>query len=65
LVNTGFYIMNSKILKYIPENKSYDMPELIVDTIKDGGKVGIYPISDNSWIDVGQWPEYNKALEKF
>ena len=30
-----------------------------------GEKVGVYPISDNSWIDVGQWPEYNKALEKF
>ena len=41
------------------------MPELIFDAINDGGKVGIYPISDNSWIDVGQWPEYNKALEKF
>jgi len=65
LVNTGFYLMNSKVLKYIPENKIYDMPELIVDAINDGGKVGIYPISDNSWIDVGQWPEYNKALEKF
>ena len=57
--------MNSKVLKYIPENKIYDMPELIVDAINDGGKVGIYPISDNSWIDVGQWPEYNKALAKF
>ena len=65
LVNTGFYIMNSKVLKYIPKNKSYDMPELIIDAINDGKKVGIYPISDNSWVDVGQWPEYNKALEKF
>jgi len=65
LVNTGFYIMNSKIFKYIPKEKNYDMPELILDAINKGEKVGVYPISDNSWIDVGQWPEYNKALEKF
>ena len=51
--------------RMIPEDKSYDMPELIVDVMNDGHKVGIYPISDNSWIDVGQWPEYNKALERF
>jgi dTDP-glucose pyrophosphorylase len=65
LVNTGFYIMNSKVLKYIPKDKIFDMPELIVAAINEGEKVGIYPISDNSWIDVGQWPEYNKALENF
>ena len=37
---------------------------LIIDIIEDGHKVGIYPISHNAWIDVGQWPEYNKAIEK-
>jgi uncharacterized protein YcbK (DUF882 family) len=29
-----------------------------------GGKVGIYPISENSWIDIGEWSEYKKAIEK-
>ena len=42
----------------------YNMPESIADIIKDSHKVGIYPISHNAWIDVGQWPKYNKAIEK-
>ena len=28
-------------------------------------KIGVYPISDNLWFDVGQWGEYNKTLQKF
>ena len=28
-------------------------------------KIGVYSIDDDSWIDVGQWSEYNKAIQKF
>jgi hypothetical protein len=24
----------------------------------------VYPIDDDTWIDVGQWEEYNKAKQK-
>ena len=65
LVNTGFYIMSSEIFKYIPDGEMYDMPKLILDVINDGHKVGVYPISEDSWTDIGQWPEYYKASEKF
>ena len=27
-------------------------------------QIGMYPIDDESWIDVGQWSEYHKAIEK-
>ena len=27
-------------------------------------RIGAYPIDDESWIDVGQWSEYHKAIEK-
>ena len=28
-------------------------------------KVGVYPVNDNAWIDVGQWNEYKKARENY
>ena len=29
----------------------------------DGQKtIGVYPIDDDSWTDIGQWTEYRKAL---
>ena len=29
---------------------------------KNNGKVGVYPVSEKSWIDVGQWKEYQKVI---
>ena len=31
---------------------------------KKGKKISVYPISDQSWLDLGQWDEYEKALVK-
>ena len=34
LINTGFYVMNKKILKKIPKNKYFDTTDLIKKCIK-------------------------------
>jgi len=35
-----------------------------MDAIRERGRtVGVYPISERAWIDVGQWAEYRKALK--
>ena len=64
LVNTGLYALNPDVLRLIPEGKMYHITQLIDDAKKDGMKVGVYPIDDDSWIDVGQWAEYQKAVEQ-
>ena len=64
-INIGFYILNPKILSLIPKNKYFDMTDLISSSIKKNFKVGAYPIQDKEWIDVGQWSELKKVLEKF
>lgn len=63
LVNTGMYLVNPDILKYIPHNEFFNMTDLI-ELVKDRHSVGVYPISENSWIDTGEWVEYKKAVEK-
>lgn len=65
LVNTGMYIVNSEVMKYIPQNEFFHITSLIEKAKNNGAKIGVYPISDNSWIDTGEWVEYKKALEKF
>ncbi len=64
LANTGFYLINKRVLSLIPKNKKYDINELIGDMIKKNINVGVYPISENSWIDIGNWDEYRKAVNK-
>jgi dTDP-glucose pyrophosphorylase len=65
LINTGLYILNPDILELIPENKFYHITHLIKDAKNQGKKVGVFPIDEDAWIDVGQWTEYKKAMEVF
>jgi dTDP-glucose pyrophosphorylase len=65
LVNTGLYLMEPDVLDYIPRDVRFDMTDLI-DVIKGNGlRVGVFPVSENSWIDIGQWSEYNSTISEF
>jgi NDP-sugar pyrophosphorylase family protein len=63
LINTGLYVLNPDMLELIPENRFYHITHLIEDANNQGKKVGVFPIDDDAWIDVGQWTEYNKAIK--
>ncbi len=52
--NTGYYILEPGIFEYIGENENIGMPDIITRMKEDGQKVGIYPISENAWLDMGQ-----------
>jgi dTDP-glucose pyrophosphorylase len=65
LINTGMYVLNPEILKYIPENVFFNTTDLIEELTEEQRKIGVYPIYENSWIDVGEWIEYKKAVERF
>jgi dTDP-glucose pyrophosphorylase/CBS domain-containing protein len=65
LINTGLYVINPDVLNIIPKDKFYNITHLIEDAKKTRKKVGVFPIDDDSWIDIGQWAEYRQALEKF
>lgn len=53
--NTGYYILEKTVLDYIDEAEKIDMPEILNRMKTDGRKVGIYPIGENSWLDMGQF----------
>ena len=63
LVNTGMYILEPKIIDLIPDNTFYHITQLIEDLKINNGRVGVYPVYEKSWIDVGQWNEYRKAVK--
>ncbi len=65
LINTGLYVLNPKVINLIPENKLYHITHLISDAIQQDLKVGVFPIHDDEWIDIGQWTEYKKIIEKY
>jgi dTDP-glucose pyrophosphorylase len=64
LINTGMYIINSNVIDYIPENTYFDITQLIERLQGEKMKIGVYPISEFSWTDTGEWEEYKKAVNK-
>lgn len=64
LVNTGMYILESEVLKDIPEDTFYHVTDLINYYIEKGEKIGIYPVSDKEWLDMGQVKEMENMLER-
>lgn len=63
-VNTGMYVLEPDVLQDIPKASFFLMTELINQYLKKEKKIGVYPVSDKSWIDIGQWEELQSVLEK-
>jgi NDP-sugar pyrophosphorylase family protein len=63
-VNAGVYVLNPAVLKYIPEDTFFDMPNLFDMVIKDSRKTLSFPIRDY-WLDIGGIDEYKKANDEY
>ena len=64
LVNTGMYILEPETLHLIPENEFFHITHLIERVKAGGGRIGVFPISENAWLDTGQWVEYKNSLKQ-
>ena len=54
-VNTGVYLINSKIFDLIPKNKFFDMNNLINKATKLTKKIKLYKVSNKAWKDFGNF----------
>jgi dTDP-glucose pyrophosphorylase len=64
-VNTGMYILEPHLLKEIPEDTFFQITTLIDKVFKRGGKIGVFPVSEHSWIDIGIWKKYEESINEF
>lgn len=63
-VNTGMYVLSPEVIQYIPENKFYHMTHLSDYLLSHNMKVGMYPISEDSFLDMGEFEEMGRMEEK-
>ena len=61
-INTGMYILEPHLIKEIPSDRLYHITFLIEKLMKEGRKVGVFPISEGAWTDIGNWDEYMKYI---
>lgn len=66
-INTGIYVLEPKVLEYIPKNEFFDLPNLF-DILKESNKkITSYETSDY-WIDMGKPEDYiaiNKKMKTY
>ena len=52
--NTGMYIAEPEIIEELKESEATGFPDIIEKYKSRGKKIGVYPISEKSWLDMGQ-----------
>jgi dTDP-glucose pyrophosphorylase len=57
-INSGMYVLEPHLMDEIPQDEFFHITHLIEKVKNRGGKVGVFPISENSWKDIGNWDEY-------
>jgi dTDP-glucose pyrophosphorylase len=60
MINTGMYVFDPMVLKYIPKNEFYDLPDLFERIKADEFVTKVYFV-DDYWLDVGQPKDFKKA----
>lgn len=63
LVNTGVYVLNPQVLAYIPQGEFFHITDLIQLCLERGEKVGIYPVTEKAWEDMGEFSSMEEMLK--
>lgn len=64
LINTGMYVVNPDTIELIPDDTFFHMTHLVEAVKAKGGKVGMYPVSEDSFLDMGEFDEMHRMERK-
>ena len=64
LTNTGCYIVEPEVIEKLETGKAIGFPEVVEKYKAKGAKVGVFPISERAWMDMGQMDELEKMKKR-
>lgn len=64
VVSMGVYVAEPEILDFIPKDKHFDMPEVVVALVEAGRPVGSY-LFEGFWLDIGRHEDYERAIVEY
>lgn len=64
ITNTGMYIVEPQVIKELQQDQPSGFPEIIESYRLKGEKIGVYPISEQSWLDMGQFEELDEMKRR-
>ena len=63
LINTGLYMIEPEVIDDIQDNEVIHLPDLAQRYMERGEKVGVFPISEKAWMDMGQFNEMENMIK--
>ncbi len=64
LTNTGVYVVEPRVVEELEDGKKQGFTDIIEHYRALGQKVGVYPISEQSWMDMGQIEELDNMRRR-
>jgi len=59
-INAGIYLVSPPVCRLVPQDRRFDMTDLIAAVLESGGNVVCFPIREY-WLDIGQIEQYQRA----
>lgn len=64
LTNTGIYLVEPRVINEMENMVSVGFPDIIEKYRAQGEHIGVYPVSENSWMDMGQLEELDNMRRR-
>ncbi|MDL2219586.1 NTP transferase domain-containing protein, partial [Ruminococcaceae bacterium OttesenSCG-928-O06] len=65
LTNTGVYVVSPEVVEQMPSREALGFPDIIDSCRAAGARVGVYPVGEASWMDMGQLEELDEMRRRF
>lgn len=63
LTNTGVYIIEPEVIESLSENVFCHITDIAEQKKKEGKNIGVFPIAEKSWLDMGQYDEMKEMIK--
>lgn len=61
--NSGLYLLEPEIFRYVDDGESIDLPDMLKRAKNIGENIGVFPVPEGSWRDMGNWHEYLNMIQ--
>jgi len=64
LTNTGFYVVEAEVINRLEDNTAIGFTDIIEQQKSLGEKIGVFPVSERCWLDMGQLEELERMRKE-
>ena len=64
LVSMGVYVLEPSVRRFVPADRPFDLPDLVLALLEAGEPVGSFAY-DGYWLDIGRHDDYERAIAEF